>query len=87
MVGDGTISPARLPPSSRGLGRRPFKPKTGVRISVGALAIKEVTCKLQVAFLIRFFSQNGRFVLRRSLFIHLEQRRKQKEFPIDKDSI
>ena len=26
-----------LPPSSRGLGRSPFKAKTGVRISLGAL--------------------------------------------------
>ena len=30
------FSPLYTPPSSRGLGRRPFKPKTGVRISVGA---------------------------------------------------
>jgi hypothetical protein len=31
------------PPSSRGPGRSPFKAKTGVRISVGALAIKLIT--------------------------------------------
>jgi hypothetical protein len=33
---DGKIP--ELPPSSRGLGRSPFKAKTGVRISVGAQA-------------------------------------------------
>ena len=32
--GNGKIP--ELPPSSRGLGRSPFKAKTGVRISVGA---------------------------------------------------
>ena len=26
----------RVPPSSRGLGRRPFKPATGIRIPLGA---------------------------------------------------
>ena len=29
-----------MPPSSRGLGRSPFKAKTGVRISVGAQVIE-----------------------------------------------
>ena len=50
-----------MPPSSRGLGRRPFKPKTGVRISVGALAIKEVIRIQRVAFLIHFFAQSDQF--------------------------
>ena len=37
--GNGKIP--ELPPSSRGLGRSPFKAKTGVRISVGAHARKD----------------------------------------------
>jgi hypothetical protein len=38
MLGSGRILLAlvKTPPSSRGLGRSPFKAKTGVRISVGA---------------------------------------------------
>jgi hypothetical protein len=37
-----------LPPSSRGLGRSPFKAKTGVRISVGAQLLKNrSTCDVE----------------------------------------
>ena len=44
------VKSRRSPPSSRGLGRSPFKAKTGVRISLGAhkTAVKAVFFKTGV---------------------------------------
>ena len=44
------VKSRRSPPSSRGLGRSPFKAKTGVRISLGAhkIAVKAVFFKTGV---------------------------------------
>ena len=64
--GDGKIP--ELPPSSRGLGRSPFKAKTGVRIPVGAQVFEN-----------RSTDELERFLL----LIQFEYRRKMVEFGLD----
>ena len=59
-----------LPPSSRGLGRRPFKPKTGVRISVGAPT--KIHPELRTLEVEQFLAM-----------LRFEQRDKLAELPID----